>query len=500
MGFFSGLVSLRSANGEEFCKIERPGQTPIWALSWSPIIQPDGTFILAITDWNQKLTFHSQSGAQIGKGRSLGFDPCTVCHYQKGEYLLIGGSDKTLSMYNTEGVKVGVVTKTNGWIWSAACHSQGTHVAISSQDGTLSVFQITCESVSGIYNDRYAFRHNMTDIIIQHLPTGQKSKIKCRDLVKKISVYTDKLAVQLPERIVIYELFHDESGNMHYQIKEKIAHNFDCSMFAVTAQHLIICSDTKIQLYNFIGEKEREWSCDARIRTIKVVGGPRGREGVLVGLKNGSVLKLFIDSPFYIPLLKLDASINSLDMNITKRKVAVVDDEKKLSVYDLKTKQLEYQENNAENFVWNAEMPDMLCFNSKSETCIKVADFPPVRQEREGSVIGFRGSRIYSQKDNETTEAEISLTQFMDRLIEQGDFDKAYKIASLGIPESNWKIFGLDALEHLNLNIASKCFARGKEFRYLEGIRQIEAPKKDADLFLAEVHILSGNYQEVLLK
>ena len=48
---------------------------------------------------------------------------------------------------------------------------------------------------------------------------------------------------------------------------------------------------------------------DAAVRYVKVAGGPPGREGVLVGLKSGSVLKVFADNPFPVPLIKHGAGV-----------------------------------------------------------------------------------------------------------------------------------------------------------------------------------------------
>ena len=44
-------------------------------------------------------------------------------------------------------------------------------------------------------------------------------------------------------------------------------------------------------------------------RYIKVVGGPAGREGLLLGLKDGQVVTLYVNNPFPIPLVKHTTSI-----------------------------------------------------------------------------------------------------------------------------------------------------------------------------------------------
>ena len=85
-----------------------------------------------------------------------------------------------------------------------------------------------------------------------------------------------------------------------------------------------------------------EWVLEAVIRYIKVVGGPPGKEGLLVGLKNGTVLKIFVDNPFPITLIKHKSSIRCLDLSMSRRKLAVVDESAAVYVYDAISKDLLY--------------------------------------------------------------------------------------------------------------------------------------------------------------
>ena len=57
---------------------------------------------------------------------------------------------------------------------------------------------------------------------------------------------------------------------------------------------------------------------------MQVVGGPPRREGLLVGLKSGQILKIFVDNPFPIPLIKHTASVRCLDLSASRNKLAVV--------------------------------------------------------------------------------------------------------------------------------------------------------------------------------
>lgn len=66
-------------------------------------------------------------------------------------------------------------------------------------------------------------------------------RIKGRELVKKIAIYKNRLAIQMPEKILIYELYSDDSSDMYYRVKEKIVKKFECNLLVVCSDHIILC-------------------------------------------------------------------------------------------------------------------------------------------------------------------------------------------------------------------------------------------------------------------
>lgn len=99
--------------------------------------------------------------------------------------------------------------------------------------------------------------------------------------------------MQLPERIVIYELYAKDGQNsydMHYRVKEKIMQKLDCSLLVICTNHLIVCQEKDLRCLSFSGVQEREWTFESAIRYMKVTGGPPSCEGLILGLKTGQVI------------------------------------------------------------------------------------------------------------------------------------------------------------------------------------------------------------------
>ncbi|KAM6345384.1 intraflagellar transport protein 122 homolog isoform 11-T14 [Alca torda] len=437
---------------------------------------------------------------QIGKDRMLNFDPCCVSYFTKGEYILLGGSDKQVSLFTKDGVRLGTIGEQSSWVWTCKVKPDSNYVAVGCQDGTISFYQLIFSTVHGLYKDRYAYRDSMTDVIVQHLITEQKVRIKGRELVKKIAIYKNRLAIQMPEKILIYELYSDDSSDMYYRVKEKIVKKFECNLLVVCSDHIILCQEKRLQCLSFSGVKEREWLMESLIRYIKVIGGPPGREGLLVGLKNGQILKIFVDNVFAIVLLKQSTAVRCLDMSASRNKLAVVDENDTCLVYDIHTKELLFQEPNANSVAWNTQCEDMLCFSGGGYLNIKASNFPVHQQKLQGFVVGYNGSKIFCLHVFSMSAVEVPQSAPMYQYLERKMFKEAYQIACLGVTDTDWKELAMEALEGLEFETAKKAFTRVRDLRYLELISSIEERKKhgenNSELFLADVYAYQGKFHE----
>ncbi|XP_063577765.1 intraflagellar transport protein 122 homolog isoform X5 [Pongo abelii] len=523
LGMFNGIISIRNKNGEEKVKIERPGGSlsPIWSICWNPSSRWESfwmnrenedaedvivnRYIQEIPSTLKSAVYSSQgSEAEEEEPEEEDDSPRDDNLEERNDILAVADWGQKVSFYQLsgkqDGVRLGTVGEQNSWVWTCQAKPDSNYVVVGCQDGTISFYQLIFSTVHGLYKDRYAYRDSMTDVIVQHLITEQKVRIKCKELVKKIAIYRNRLAIQLPEKILIYELYSEDSSDMHYRVKEKIIKKFECNLLVVCANHIILCQEKRLQCLSFSGVKEREWQMESLIRYIKVIGGPPGREGLLVGLKNGQILKIFVDNLFAIVLLKQATAVRCLDMSASRKKLAVVDENDTCLVYDIDTKELLFQEPNANSVAWNTQCEDMLCFSGGGYLNIKASTFPVHRQKLQGFVVGYNGSKIFCLHVFSISAVEVPQSAPMYQYLDRKLFKEAYQIACLGVTDTDWRELAMEALEGLDFETAKKAFIRVQDLRYLELISSIEERKKrgetNNDLFLADVFSYQGKFHE----
>ncbi|XP_022909973.2 intraflagellar transport protein 122 homolog [Onthophagus taurus] len=499
LGLGNGTISIRNKLGEEKGRIERQESLPIWALSWSTL--RDDVDTLCVTDFNKTLSFYTLGGKLVGKERNIGFDALKVSYFPKGEYILISGTNKCCNMYTKDGIKLGVIAdQQESWVWCTAVHPSSNFVAIGCQDGTLAYYQLNFNTVHGLYRDRYAYRENMTDVIIQHLLTEQKVRIKCRDLIKKIAIFKHRLAVQLPERVVIYELYSNDINDMHYRVKEKITQRLDCNLLVVCSEHLVICQEKCLQSINFLGVKDREWVFDSPIKYIKIIGGPPRQEGLILGLKNGQVWQVHLDNSFPLLKITIQSPIRCLDLSQHKKKLAVVDDIGTLQVFNTINSELLFQEPHINSVAWNNQYEEMLAFTGQDNLAIKVLDFPAHKQKLHGFVVGLSGSKVFCLNGPTMNTFEMPLGAPMYQYIDKKMFQDAYKVACLGVTDGDWEELGHAALENLDFEVARLAFIKLMDFNYLELIRDLQDRQKKGDnnkeCMVADIYAYRGKFKE----
>ncbi|XP_075587380.1 intraflagellar transport protein Oseg1 [Dermatophagoides farinae] len=470
LGFNSGHISIRFKNGDEKMKIER--KNAIWGVLFFKTNDEKMEDRLSVVDWSTKsISIYDVDGNQNVQERNIGYDPLFISSLLGNEFFLIGGTNKQVIVYTVEGIALDTITTKESWIW--CCKAHGNRMAIGCQDGTLSMYQISTMTVQCLHEQLYAYRHSsMTDVLVHQLNTNEKTLIKCRDLVKKIAIYKTLLAIQLAKRIVLYEC--NNEGKLNYRIKEKINTETinDCTMIRLCSSNLIIVRDENvIQSLNFNGKLEKEWNFKSSIKYLKTIGGVPAKESLLIGLKDGQVLMIFISNIIPVELIKIGNPIQYIDVSMKRQKVAIIDDKNNCLVYDLRNKQLIFEEPSVKSVVWNSRFDDLLCFAGSGFVAIKMANIPmqTIEFSDQANVIGYSGNKIYLQyNDMKIICHEIAYSRILLHYIQLNKFTEAYRIACLNVTYEDWQMLTNQAMNKCEFSIARKCFQRNNDWPYNE--------------------------------
>ncbi len=469
--------------------------------------------LLIVGCWDKTLSFYKFQGnsQKLHSEKTLKSYPCSISlagpHGNKFNYLIVSGSDKKVSIYSRDGVKLSDLHTSDSWVWSNACHAGLEKVFSGSDSGEICAMQMSFDAIHALNRERYAYRDNLTEIIVQHLVSDRKVRIKCKDLVNRLALYKNKLAVQLTDRVCIYESNSEDYTDMHFRLrKERITiGEKSCDHIAVTSNNILFCRGNMIESYTFTGIRERVWLLDGVVRYIKVDGGPDGKEGIIIGLDNGLVLKIYVDNPFPVELTKRNLPIINADVNIYRTKIACVENNNVLTITDLKTQQVIFTYNNVLSACFNNEVDGTLCFTTQGFSMYVLSGLSnesngtvapsarggsksitdldqkssynisePQEQYSSGLAFGFQGQKIFSLFKGAISVLDVPQGTNMTAALDNNDVKGAYSIACLGATEADWKVLAMRALRANNIAVAKNAFSRLKDIKFLTLIEAIE--------------------------
>ena len=72
-----------------------------------------------------------------------------------------------------------------------------------------------------------------------------------------------------------------------------------------------------------------------------------------------------------------------------------MDEHSTCQVFDISTKNLLYQEPNANSVAWNTQCEQMLCYSGANTLSIKANDFPAHQQKMQGLWLDFRVPKYF---------------------------------------------------------------------------------------------------------
>ena len=127
------------------------------------------------------------------------------------------------------------------------------------------------------------------------------TKIKCREIISKISIFESYVAAQCRNRMKIFTRSVQKFENISiFDVPE------ETSLIVCASMMVIACYGERLTAYDFTGVVTREWVMSSPVRFVKILPGLPGSECMLVALEDGSVSKIFLDSSFPIQIQKIN--------------------------------------------------------------------------------------------------------------------------------------------------------------------------------------------------
>ena len=132
---------------------------------------------------------------------------------------MVGGSDKKTTLCTREAVKLKDVLRHRRVGLVDRCEASAVRRSPSVlMVAPIQLWDVEIEPIYALDGDRFAVREHMTDVVVHHMHVEKRVRIKSRDYVRKVAIYRDRLAIQLPDRINVRELHKRDDSSSGYAL------------------------------------------------------------------------------------------------------------------------------------------------------------------------------------------------------------------------------------------------------------------------------------------
>ena len=221
---------------------------------------------------------------------------------------------------------------------------------------------------------------------------------------------------------------------------------------------------------------------------------------MICGTRSGEVYMMYLDNQFPILLYTHDIPIRSLDINFTRKRLALIDDNYDISVIDLPSKGVIWKGEKAKSLSFNSDIDNMIAYWYENNVYIKTSDFPPIKEKISGVIIGFRGTKVFMlQSYNNVSVLDISNSQSIMRYAEKKQMNEAYKIACLGATNQEWIYLGVESMLNFDFQVAGNCFKKIQDIKFINLVLDLEQEKKDGvddNVIRGDIYSHIGKYKK----
>ena len=482
-GTAAGLVGLNDSQFEKKVNIKK--LSGVTCLRWCPTLSESGELLLVVACDDQTISFHKEDGSIIGFERKVKYEVHCIDWFTTGEYFLAGGSSNIITMFSREGAILNEIDTGISWVWSIKFQNTVQAFACGGAQGQLKMMHFDRSMPVTTSENKIAMRIGLTEVVIKDANSDQKAKLKCKELIKNISLYYDILAVHTSSRVLLYKeyLLYAEGHQAHsdsfsYKQVAKIDRKIDGQFFTLLSENFLVVKDNRISCFDFGRNLTREWVFESNVTFMKRLGGPLREESVIIGLKNGTAYKIFVSNPFPISLIEHGVEIVGLDMNLTRKLIGLVDVRNTFYLYDAVKKEQISSELKISQCVFSEDIENMYAVMGENLLFVKSTDFEGTSIAAVGSLMGFKSGKIRIINGEAVSSIEVPFTNFLAFTLGKKDFKNGYRIACLGASDAEIRNIGLEALKAKDFQTAKKCFTRTRDIQYLDVISRSEEEVK----------------------